>query len=149
MFTFHSTQFDNLKNHVFLYFVIHRVTERWHPCSSGTIDSLSIVNINSYQIIYINRINIRVIHFPTIKQMTIRCIMGMRCVNDQDEVGFASSKRCENERRLTLNTDCIYRLRLVGERFIDVLHPVKRGMGVSLVQHPQPDLGAFREDGLR
>ena len=108
MFTFHSTQFDNLKNHVFLYFVIHRVTERWHPCSSGTIDSLSIVNINSYQIIYINRINIRVIHFPTIKQMTIRCIMGMRCVNDQDEVGFASSKRCENERRLTLNTDCIY-----------------------------------------
>ena len=64
-------------------------------------------------------------------------------VNDQDEVGFASSKRCEHERRLTLNTDCIYRLRLVGERFIDVLHPVKRCMGVSLVQHPQPDLGAF------
>ena len=31
-----------------------------------------------------------------------------RYVNDQDEVGFASSKRCKNERRLTLNTDCIY-----------------------------------------
>ena len=31
-----------------------------------------------------------------------------RYVNDQDEVGFAYSKRCEHERRLTLNTDCIY-----------------------------------------
>ena len=33
-----------------------------------------------------------------------------RCtsVNDQDEVGFANLERCEHERRLTLNTDCIY-----------------------------------------
>ena len=31
----------------------------------------------------------------------------------------------------------------VGERFLGVLHPVKRGVWVSLVQHPQPDLGAF------
>ena len=29
-------------------------------------------------------------------------------VNDQDEVGFANSERCEHERRLTLKTDCIY-----------------------------------------
>ena len=33
---------------------------------------------------------------------------GTLSVNDQDEVGFANSERCEHERRLTLNTDCIY-----------------------------------------
>ena len=32
----------------------------------------------------------------------------MLLVNDQDEVGFANSERCEHELRLTLNIDCIY-----------------------------------------
>ena len=43
---------------------------------------------------------------------------GTLSVSDQDEVGFANSERCEHERRLTLNTDCIYRLQLCTERYL-------------------------------